>query len=342
MQVHNFPPPSPPTNARLYSRTLNALHIKWDQPSSWGGCALDTYEVEYREIKKDEFRETKHAADWKVGFICNALGSRTYGTINANIYKAEVRVRAFNVGTRFASEWSEVLHVGTDKEEQEALSKIKITGSDAEMAAIEGAKAVKLSSQAESGMAVVVSTDLNTMLGVKHEMVGAKHMETNEWSEFRTKVGEFFVTAGVHGGCTGTLFDLTPTQVEDLVIGSAAADCLDEDKPLMSLAVCACWVLQTLAHHSNDPAMWIVFCNDIASLVRLCSSAPEEGSTEGMITSLLFALIDIFESLRQCEPSGLITQQLARQLELNQRPAAWPIASAAVNLPSDIAILTPV
>lgn len=69
-------------------------------------------------------------------------------------------------------------------------------------------------------------------------------------------------------------------------------------------------VLQTLAHHSEHPEEWIPFCNDVASLVRLGSKCVEEASSRSHVCGLLFSLIRIYETLRQCEPGGFISQHL--------------------------------
>jgi len=165
----------------------------------------------------------------------------------------------------------------------------------------------------------VVQLDLATLNGLRHTLADPKFdpvavMELQEWSEFREKIGHFFISAGVYGAAEGSLFDLTAQTVEDLAVNSTSEDgynFLDEEKPLLCLAVCACWVLQTLAHHSEKPEEWIPFCNDIASLVRLGASAPEEPSSEKHITDLLYSLIDVYETLRQNEPSGYISCQLS-------------------------------
>jgi len=301
-----------------HARTQTSLTVEWLAPTNWGGCALDCYELEYREKNnKDEY-----STEWTLA--CTVGARKTQRTIHANIYKCDVRVRARNVGTRDPGEWSEVLVLDTDKVETSkfAASKEKGLGKsmktlNKEAAEETAAKKVAEHSSTEQGMVVVVQTDLATLLNTRHTLADAKYdgvkiMEDNEWSDFQQAIGSFFVTAGVYGGVFGQLFDLTPQLVEEL----AANDCggpskvIDEDKPLLSLAVSACWVLQTLAHHSEKPEEWIPFCNDIASLVRLAADAPEEPSSEPLVVSLLYAMIDVYETLRQCEPSGYVSQQL--------------------------------
>ena len=48
----------------------------------------------------------------------------------------------------------------------------------------------------------------------------------------------------------------------------------------------------------------------MASIVTLAAQTVEEERTVPMIKSLLFSLVDIYESLRQCEEAGYITHQL--------------------------------
>ena len=53
--------------------------------------------------------------------------------------------------------------------------------------------------------------------------------------------------------------------------------------------------------------------NDVASLVILGSAAPEVEETLPLINGLLYALIDIYESLRQCEENGYVAQQTSHK-----------------------------
>jgi hypothetical protein len=38
--VHKFPPPGPPKEPELKSRTSSSITFTWQPPSNWGGCAL--------------------------------------------------------------------------------------------------------------------------------------------------------------------------------------------------------------------------------------------------------------------------------------------------------------
>lgn len=158
----------------------------------------------------------------------------------------------------------------------------------------------------------------------KHETIGRSHMESQGWSAFATVIGDFYLAAGVNGGCVGRLFDLTPLQVEDLVKSAGfmgvADDAIDEEKPLLSFAVIACWVLQTLAHHSSEPDVWIPLCNDLAGLVNMAAeTTAEDPVVVPTATLLLEALISVYESLRQCGPEGHVTRQLGYRYEKSLR-----------------------
>lgn len=103
-----------------------------------------------------------------------------------------------------------------------------------------------------------------------------------------------------------------PTQIEALALEDSEIIAGDEDKPLLAFAVAACWVIQTLAQYAAEASdAWIELANDVASLVHLASRAPEDEHSAPLIKELLWSLISIYESLRQCEEAGYITQQLA-------------------------------
>ena len=136
------------------------------------------------------------------------MGARkNIGAFNANIYKAEIRVRSFNGGSRKPSAWSEVLLLETEKEEQKRMSldKNKHNKSLKEMIN-EEAVAESKRKQSDTGecvdtrLHVVVQLDLDTLLNVRHTLAGkqdtTKMMEDAAWSDFRQTLGHFFVEAG--------------------------------------------------------------------------------------------------------------------------------------------------
>ena len=52
----------------------------------------------------------------------------------------------------------------------------------------------------EGGLAVVEQTDLKDMVQQKHVVGGPSGKSMMGWSDFKVKVGEFFVLMGVHHG----------------------------------------------------------------------------------------------------------------------------------------------
>ena len=59
------------------------------------------------------------------------------------------------------------------------------------------------------------------------------------------------------------------TQVEPLYRHSSKGlDAVDENEPLVALATCGVWVMETLAHHTEHPDEWIGLINKIDGLIR--------------------------------------------------------------------------
>jgi len=48
--IESYPPPGPPLNLSLVARTNTIVSLKWDPPLTWGGCALNNYQIEYRHV----------------------------------------------------------------------------------------------------------------------------------------------------------------------------------------------------------------------------------------------------------------------------------------------------
>jgi len=311
VRIHLYPPPSPPRNLTLFARTATAFSMIWETPLTWGGCALLEYELEYREITNKGVTK-----EWKAGVTVDA--ERTTGAIPANVYMADVRARARNVGSVEASEWSEVLQVKTEADEKAALAATKhggmlkgtaFSGSRQELVAMLSRENSVAGTMSEVGMAVVTQVSLADMFGANHVIPDAAEMA--DWSPFKRCIGDFFSECGTFGGFKGMLFDFNPQQVEDLATNGEDIIDDDEDKPLLSFVVAATWVLQTLAQHSEDCDVWVPLVNEVAALVRLGSCAPETEQTQPMIKGLLYSLIDIYESLRMCGEDGYIHRQLA-------------------------------
>jgi len=314
-------------NLRVYTRTSSALTVHWNAPTEWGGCALRLYEIEYRNLSKTAKAKAGTKADARADVPWEALGTVDARleefAIFQNVWMCDVRVRARNVGAIVPGPWSKVLHVLSPKEAAEDAIKSRHTPGHAggggagsrpptARAKERPSSARAADGVAQHGMAVVEPTDLKTE--AKLEASGHAYMQAQGWSSFSIAIGEVFLETGVNGGCNGQLFDLTPLQVEDLVLSAytgVADDYLDEEKPLLSFAVIACWVLQTLAHHSFESHVWIPFCNALAGLVHMAAaSVSEDAVVAPMVRALLSSLIDVYESLRQCAPNGYVARQL--------------------------------
>ena len=141
------------------------------------------------------------------------------------------------------------------------------------------------------------------------------------WSDCAKACGRFFVEAGVEGGCKGTCFDLVARQVDKIT----TSDYIDEREPLVGLAMCAVWVMETLAHHSAMPTTWITKINAINGLVS-CAAYDAVGlhnrrtgetnvpvttvSVQKQVTRMLYTLAAVYDTLWQHMPGGFITCQL--------------------------------
>jgi len=312
VEIHAFQPPSAPLDFCVTSRNQTTVRCAWSLPTSWGGCALSHFEFELREITNKGVKK-----DWCRG-LANA---RTMtGTYFGSVYEAEVRVRAFNLGTHKPGEWSEVVYLQVEK--KEGLGKEAKVHEDK-----------NFTTHAETGTGVIVQVDLKDFHMKPHVSKGVGE----DWSEFEQIVGEMFVECGIYGGASGRLFDLTPKQVKEMVEGEQDVEGFDEEKPLMSLAIAGTWVLQTLAHHAENADDWIIYMNEIGSLVAGVGGVPEDGAVEPILRELIIALNKVYETLRQCDPDGMVTQQLKHKYEKSvkkQLKHDW--AEALVRLKNEV------
>jgi len=112
---------------------------------------------------------------------------------------------------------------------------------------------------------------------------------------------------------------LTAAQVEQYVTNDEDdirdERLLDIKRPLLSFAVIACWSLQTYAHQASKPQKWIELVRDVSGLVDFAAETCQKGSVEDaevkpIVMELLFALLVIFETLRQCEPGAFVARQI--------------------------------
>lgn len=315
--VQEFPRPAPPTGLTLVHRTNASIAAFFEPPRRWGGCALDRHEVEIREIGKDgKYHEKgwEHAQDIAAGRQCVTQIAR-------RVWMAEIRVRTWNIACEHPSDWSDVLAIGEPKDGGKGPGQLDRSGKSktdvvAAAKANEAMQLKKARSSIEGGVAMLVQADdLERHFNVKHVLLGEEHMATQKWSPLRTAVGNFYEEVGVFDGCEGRLFDFGSDDVEDIVTLGDDPN-LDPAKPLFSLAMLACYALQTLAQHAEvETSTWVDAANDAAMLVRLASGARETDETRPMVRSLLTGLVDMYETLTQCESDGYIARQLNAKYE---------------------------
>ncbi|KAL1514487.1 hypothetical protein AB1Y20_003586 [Prymnesium parvum] len=296
--IHDFPPPSAPTNLQITSRNNLSLHLRWEAPSKWGGCCLSVYEIQIA----DETAKGK-VKDWETHSKVDA--SSSHAAIALNVYKCKIRIRAFNVGCLEASPWSEVISLGPEED-----LKPQPRPSNAASAGSSGIVA-------EAGSAVVMQDDISQFAKRKSIIGSVPHVVNDNmkgWSPFKKAVGSLFLEFGVRDGVKGKMFDLTPQQAEDLVVGANMDTTgVDTMKPLISFACAAVWVLETLAHHTAQPSTWIRMMNDVEGLVNMAAhqKVPWDEPTIPLVKNILWTLFNIYETIRQSEPDGFITRQLA-------------------------------
>ena len=97
---------------------------------------------------------------------------------------------------------------------------------------------------------------------------------------------------------------------------SSRRRCAPASKPLLSLAMIGCYVLQTLAQHAVINAeAWIPMANEIMMMASLARKTAENDETRPMVRSLLAGLIEVYESLVQCDEDGYIARQLNAKYE---------------------------
>ena len=89
----------------------------------------------------------------------------------------------------------------------------------------------------------------------------------------------------------------------------------------MSLACCAIWVLETLAHHSENAGDWINLVHAAEGFVDLAVREPQPTDAEGSAArlsherSMVLSLYKMYETLRQCEPEGYVSRQLGHRYD---------------------------
>ena len=360
VMLHAFPNPSAPRNLRCVSRTQHVLQLVWEMPVTWGGCALANYELQVREIS-----QTKGEGEWEQRY--SGEGHKTHCAVHLTVYKCEVRVRCWNIASALPSDWSEVLLIGTHKEEEaSALIQATCRGKASRkgtlvkaQSSLEGGSSAQQPSAAaprrgsapagierrkteshvsmEGGLVTVEQEELRLKSGkepcgarekLKKRKAATDMSDDTKWTPFTRAIGELYIEMGIPGGVEGTMFDLTPHGVQELVEhGSKGWDALDLHKPIMSLAAVATWVLATLGHHAEDYGEWIEEMQAIEGLVMLAArhnvggaagsfSPTVAAALRRFVRGIVSVLYECYETLRQCEPeTGYITCQLAHRYE---------------------------
>jgi len=200
---------------------------------------------------------------------------------------------------------------------------------------------------AEEDMMAIVNDEDEEFTATKKQLLdGSKRWEwtagnpaaMRNWSPFCRTLGRFFLEAGVKRGAQGELFGLSPQKVEKLTMAEQAhreeqhfAEYITEDQPLAALACTSVWVMQTLSHHVENIDDWVPLLQDFDGLLQLAAHEcvgelkpngdPQclELSTERELKSIVHTLVEAFETLRQCEPGGVIVSQLGNRYSKDTR-----------------------
>ena len=303
--------------------------LEWEQPSFWGGCCLSHYEIEYREHRRrDALDRGRHqrTGEWQA---VQTKGAQPRVSVFGNFFAIDARCRAYNVGTATPSAWSDEIHISEEREQAAKRAAAPPT-------AAAGSAAAAAASLAEGGVAVVSQIPLEASVGKRHVLTRAM----GGWSEFARAVGHIFVSLGVAGGVRGTLFDLSPQQVEELVCSSLTdSSSLSLERPLLSLARVGVWVMATLAHHAENSGEWIALMNEVEGLVTMSADvarelSPDDEQLAVHAREILLALLRIYETrthappphaaLRAVRAADRDTARDARPLSTCPRPSPRP------------------
>jgi len=200
---------------------------------------------------------------------------------------------------------------------------------------------------AEEDMMAIVNDEDEEFTATKKQLLdGSKKWEwtagspaaMRSWSPFCRALGCFFLEAGVKRGAQGELFGLSPQKVETLTMAEQAhreeqhfAEYITKDEPLAALACCSVWVMQTLSHHVENIDDWVPLLQDFDGLLQLAAhecvgelkpngeTQCPELSTERELKAILHTLVEAFETLRQCEPGGVVVSQLGNRYSKDTR-----------------------
>jgi len=322
LEAHDFPTPSAPIDVRVTSRTKSNVQVEWKPPVDWGGCAIHSYEAEMREKAKDGAY-----SDWRKVF--EAEGWEVDEGIAANVYAGEVRIRAYNVACTTPGPWSDVYVL--DPEEEEDAKNVAATRKANLSKARRNSKRSKARSankvESEEGVAVVDANEEDAEATADQAFGGnalrhaalkpAKFASSDKmegWSELAKAVGEFYVKVGVPGGVEGTLFDLTPQQVEGLVTSKGTEmRGISKDEPLVGLACVGCWVMQTLAHYSECANVFVILLNQLTGLLLYLALGSTGVGSKPEIEAILLDLIAVYETMQETNTIGYVWEQLSHK-----------------------------
>lgn len=324
--IQDFPPPSTPSQLSLVHRTSHSLAVAFRPPLKWGGCALLRHEVQLREVRRSQDGKQEGKQEGSMGrlweHVQDLSASRpTVTRIARNVFMADIRIRSWNIACNRPSGWSEVLSIRTEKVLGDSTPSPHDTAPPTEgrsksavVAAARAEEATRLMharSSVEGGVASLIHDSLGERFMVKHVMHGDALMSGQGWPRLRTAIGSCFVEVGVFGGCLGKLFDFSAADAEQLILHSADPS-LNAGTPLLSLAMIGCYAIQTSAQYAAfDRAQWAELANDVTMLVRLAIAASVNEHDEHIrLMSLLTGLIDLYETLLQCDEDGYIARQI--------------------------------
>lgn len=149
------------------------------------------------------------------------------------------------------------------------------------------------------------------------------------WSDFSRAIGAFYLKVGVPGGVDGTLFDLYAHQVEQLVLAERSNKrSHGVNDPLIGLAVCGVWVMQTLAHHTFNSGQWVRLLNGLSGMLNYATLAhiseldgDAAASASDEMTAILLTLTKVYETLNSCVDGGHIKGQLEHHYPKSTRKA---------------------
>ena len=120
------------------------------------------------------------------------------------------------------------------------------------------------------------------------------------------------------------MFDLKATQIEGLALTKEMrASGITADEPLVGLAFAGVWVMQTLAHHSEEAYDFVMLLKRLAGLLEFIAFAAvgslSEGgaavSSQAELEEVLQTLVAVFATLEQTSQGGYVHEQLSHRYD---------------------------